>query len=42
MFMERGEDTVILPNPHGSTIGVNLLQRLLRQGGVTREEWESV
>jgi hypothetical protein len=37
--MVREEVVVTLPNPHRGTIGVDLLQRILRRGGVTREEW---
>ena len=37
--MRRGDVTVIIPNPHEGEIGVGLLQRLLRQAGVSREEW---
>jgi hypothetical protein len=38
--MLRGTHRLILPNPHRGDIGVDLLTRLLRQAGVTREEWE--
>jgi hypothetical protein len=31
--------TVIIPNPHEGDISVGLLARLLRQAGVSREEW---
>lgn len=37
--MRRGDVTVIIPNPHEGDIGVGLLKRLLRQAGVTRNEW---
>ena len=37
--MRRGDVTVIIPNPHEGDIGVGLLRRLLRQAGVSREEW---
>ncbi|MCP4168002.1 MAG: type II toxin-antitoxin system HicA family toxin [Chloroflexi bacterium] len=37
--MRRGDLTVILPNPHQGDIGVGLLRRILRQAGVSREEW---
>lgn len=39
-FMLRGECRLTLPNPHRGDIGVDLLARLLRQAGVTREEWQ--
>lgn len=38
-FMRRGDRRLILPNPHRAEISVALLVRLLRQAGVTREEW---
>lgn len=38
--MMRGDVRLILPNPHRSNIGVDLLVRLLRQAGITREEWQ--
>jgi predicted RNA binding protein YcfA (HicA-like mRNA interferase family) len=37
--MRRGQLTLVLPNPHEGDIGVGLLVRILRQAGVTREEW---
>jgi predicted RNA binding protein YcfA (HicA-like mRNA interferase family) len=37
--MRRDNLTVIIPNPHEGDIGVGLLSRLLRQSGVSREEW---
>lgn len=40
--MLRGNISVAIPNPHGSDIGPNLLARVLRQAGVTREEWEAL
>ena len=40
-FMLRGERRLTLPNPHRTEIGADLLARILRQAGVTREEWDS-
>jgi len=37
--MRRGNVTVIIPNPHEGEISVGFLARLLRQAGITREEW---
>ena len=37
--MRRGDVTVIIPNPHEGDIGVGFLTRLLRQAGVSHEEW---
>ena len=39
-FMTRGTRRLILPNPHRSGISADLLTRIIRQGGVTKEEWE--
>jgi predicted RNA binding protein YcfA (HicA-like mRNA interferase family) len=38
-FMTRGKSTVIVPNPHRSDIGIDLLARLLKRAGLSREEW---
>jgi len=37
--MRRGQLTLVLPNPQEGDIEVGLLVRILRQAGVTREEW---
>ena len=29
-----------LPNPHQSDIGINLLSKILKQAGISREDWE--
>ncbi|CUU36800.1 MAG: type II toxin-antitoxin system HicA family toxin [Armatimonadetes bacterium] len=41
-YMRRGDRTVRLPNPHQGDIGRELLARILKQAGVSREEWESL
>ena len=41
-FMVRGSVSVTIRNPHGSDIGPNLLAKVLRQAGVTRDEWEAL
>jgi predicted RNA binding protein YcfA (HicA-like mRNA interferase family) len=41
-FMQRGNVSVTIPNPHKSDIGPNLLAKVLCQAGVTRNEWESL
>jgi predicted RNA binding protein YcfA (HicA-like mRNA interferase family) len=40
--MLRGSVSVTIPNPHGNDIGPNLLAKVLRQAGVTRDEWETL
>jgi predicted RNA binding protein YcfA (HicA-like mRNA interferase family) len=39
-FMQRGDTTLLLPNPHESDISVELLARILRQAGISRGDWE--
>jgi hypothetical protein len=39
--MKQGELKIALPNPHGSqNISDRLLGHILRQAGVSREEWD--
>lgn len=38
--MVRGPRKVPIPNPHEGDIGVPLLANILRQAGISREEWE--
>lgn len=40
-FMVRGINRVKLPNPHKQEININLLSEILREGGISREEWFS-
>ena len=39
-FMRKEDRTLTLPNPHRGDIGRELLARILRQAGISREEWE--
>jgi predicted RNA binding protein YcfA (HicA-like mRNA interferase family) len=39
MFMLRGAQRLTIPNPHRREIGVNLLERILKQAEITRKEW---
>jgi predicted RNA binding protein YcfA (HicA-like mRNA interferase family) len=41
-FMARGEITIRVPNPHQGDIGRELLARILRQAGISKEEWETL
>ena len=41
-FMIKGDLTLTLPNPHQGDIGRELLVRILRQAGISREEWEKL
>ncbi len=40
-FMARGINRVRIPNPHKKEIGINLLLEILREGGISRDEWLS-
>ena len=42
MVMVRGRLHVRIPNPHQSDITVGLLADILRQAGISREEWEQL
>lgn len=42
MIMQRGDITVAIPNPHRGDIGIGLLSLVLRQAGISRDEWEAV
>lgn len=41
-FMVRGTTVLTVPNPHSGDIGVKLLSIILKQGGLSRAEWERV
>lgn len=38
-FMIKGRLKVRIPNPHDDDIGVALLREILRQAGISDEEW---
>ncbi len=40
-YMVRGNLRLALPNPHHGMISRDLVARMLRQAGITREEWEA-
>jgi len=39
LYMLRGNLRLTIPNPHRQKIGIDLLMRILRQAGITKEEW---
>ena len=41
-FMQRGDASLTIPNPHGRDVGPKLLSKLLRQAGIERSEWEQL
>jgi predicted RNA binding protein YcfA (HicA-like mRNA interferase family) len=38
-FMRRGTLTVRIPNPHSADIHISLLRIILRQAGISDDEW---
>jgi predicted RNA binding protein YcfA (HicA-like mRNA interferase family) len=41
-FMVKGNRSIRVPNPHQANIGRELLARILRQAGISKEEWEKL
>jgi predicted RNA binding protein YcfA (HicA-like mRNA interferase family) len=41
-FMTKHDLAVTIPNPHKRDIGRELLSRILRQAGITRQQWEEL
>jgi len=41
-FMQKGNITIRIPNPHKSDIGKELLTRILKQADISRIEWEKL
>jgi predicted RNA binding protein YcfA (HicA-like mRNA interferase family) len=35
----KGKRAIIVPNPHGGDISVNLLRRILRDSAIDRDRW---
>ncbi len=41
-FMLKADTTLRIPNPHQADIGKELLTRLLRHAGISKNEWEKL
>ena len=41
-FMIKEQLRLTIPNPHQSDIGVNLLSKILKQAGISKEEWQKL
>ena len=39
-FMLKGDLAIRIPNPHSGDVCVELLSRILRQAGISKEDWE--
>ena len=40
-YMSRGKLKVKIPNPHGSQLSIGFIRQLLREAGITPEEWDA-
>ena len=38
-YMIKDDLILTIPNPHRKEISIDLLSRILKQAGITREEW---
>lgn len=41
-FMMKGDLSISIPNPHREDIRRELLQRILKQAGISKKEWEKL
>ena len=41
LYMVKDNLRLAIPNPHRQKISIDLLMRILRQAGISREEWIS-
>ncbi|MEK7516897.1 MAG: type II toxin-antitoxin system HicA family toxin [Patescibacteria group bacterium] len=42
LFMKKGDLKVIIPNPHHRDVAKHLVTEILRQAGISLEEWADV
>ncbi|MFN0069106.1 MAG: hypothetical protein ACKVYV_15905 [Limisphaerales bacterium] len=40
--MQKGDRTIHIPNPHRGDMDWSLTSRLLRQGGISVQDWDHV
>ena len=41
-FMVKGETRLTIPNPHKGDLDWSLVKNILRQGGITRRDWDAL
>jgi predicted RNA binding protein YcfA (HicA-like mRNA interferase family) len=41
-FMIKGSQKIRIPNPHVSDISASLVKEILRQAGISSQEWDKV
>lgn len=39
-YMVKGTLRVRVPNPHGQSVSVGLIRKIIKQAGITQEQWE--
>ncbi len=39
-IMKKGQLKLHIPTPHGQDVGIEVLRRILKQAGISAEEWE--
>jgi len=42
LFMVKGRLKVRIPNPHGKDISKHLIVEILRQAGISHEDWNGI
>jgi predicted RNA binding protein YcfA (HicA-like mRNA interferase family) len=42
LFMVKGELKIRIPNPHSSDISSSLLSEILRQAGISKNDWNNI
>lgn len=38
-YMIKGDLVLTIPNPHRKEMGIDLLSRILKRAGITRQDW---
>jgi predicted RNA binding protein YcfA (HicA-like mRNA interferase family) len=41
-FMIKDKLRLTIPNPHQGDIGVNLLSKILKQAGISKQDWQDL
>jgi hypothetical protein len=41
-FMIKGSQKIRIPNPHVGDVSASLVKEILRQAGISSQEWENV
>ena len=40
-FMIKGNQKIRIPNPHATDINISLLKEILRQAGISLQDWDN-